>query len=111
MPYPMPPSPSQACEVLVGTGEGVVELELHMAASPAVFCKAGRGFLAHRSQVGPCSQHVALGAGTHGRDVLILHPQPFVGPCTPPSLPEQVLVLLCQASAPASSCSRVLMES
>lgn len=74
MPYPMPPSPSQACEVLVGTGEGVVELELHMAASPAVFCKAGRGFLAHGSQAGPCSQHAALGAGTHGRDVLILCP-------------------------------------
>jgi len=75
MPYPTPPSPSQAPEVSVGTGEGVVELELPMAASPAVPCEAGRGFLAHRSQAGPCSQqHMALGAGMHGRDALILSP-------------------------------------
>lgn len=52
-----------------------MELELHMAASPAVSCKSGRGFLAHRSQTGPCSQqHMALGAGTCGRDALILSP-------------------------------------
>lgn len=38
-------------------------------------CKAGRGFLAHRSHAGPCSQqHVVLGAGTRGRDALILSP-------------------------------------
>lgn len=90
MPYPRPPSPSQAPEALVGTGEGMVELELHMAASPAVPCEAGRGFLAHRSQVGPCSQqHMALGAGTHGRDPLILSPpsssfHESSHPCFPP---------------------------
>lgn len=52
-----------------------MELELHMAAPPAVSCKAGRGFFAHRSQTGPCrQQHVALGAGTRGRDALTLSP-------------------------------------
>lgn len=75
MSYPRPPSPSQAPEALLGAREGMVELELHRAAPPAAPCKAGRGFLAHRSQAEPCSQqHVALGAGTLGRDPLILSP-------------------------------------
>lgn len=43
-------SPSQAPDVLVGTE---VELHQHMAASPAASCKAGRGFLARRSHMGP----------------------------------------------------------
>lgn len=48
---------------------------MELAAPPAVSCKAGRGFFAHRSQAGPCrQQHVALGAGTCGRDALTLSP-------------------------------------